>query len=228
MLERYSLSRICYLASITTITLGLSFEGIFMMLLLEQYLHEKSLESSRCVTINLSLVMQREKCVVCEKSRSPAFPCYEHHVFYVLDSTPHRKQNAHSPTSTSGFNLSSSSTSPSLVAERRVHTAPASARTQRASSTTPAPIYHADPALQDHTSSKMAMSILRRRFANLLHVLPEQVHGPVFLYESHYTWTRLVDMRERERDHHNYHPVRYSNTRYDAIKYEIHALQVNF
>ena len=192
-----------------------------MLMLFEQYLHEKSLEESRCVTINLSLVMQREKCVVCEKSRSPAFPCYEHHVFYVLDSAPHlnQKQNDHSPTttSTSGFNFSLSSSTTSLSRgpvterERSVHNARTeSTQIAPSTSSTPAPrrLYHADPALSLQSVSEMALNVLRRRFADRLHVHEEQVHGPVFLYESHYTWTRLVDMRERERDHQNYHPVR--------------------
>ena len=77
----------------------------------------------------------REVRRVRKKSRSPMFPCYEHRVFYVLDSAPHRTQNAHSPSSTSGFNLSSNSTAPSVA--DAVHTAPSRARKQRASSTTP-------------------------------------------------------------------------------------------
>ena len=254
-MDRHGLSRLCYLCSITTITLGLSFEGIFMMLLLEQYLHEKSLETSRCVTFRLSLVAPREKCIVCEKSRSPMFPCYEHRVFYVLNSAPPRKRRTSNRTvSSSGDSSSSSSPSPppplriqlqlpafgvgptrtgagkrnkrARWAVGTLHPSASagtgninqSARALSAASAAVREIVSAPTlsrARAQRASHREFMSLeerilhdARKRIAAHLNVSRKYVFGPVFLYESHYTWTRLNDMRDRERDHANYHPVR--------------------
>ena len=239
-MDRHGLSRLCYLCSITTITLGLSFEGIFMMLLLEQYLHEKSLESSRCVTFRLSQVAQREKCVVCEKSRSPVFPCYEHRVFYVLNSVPPRKRRASNRTISSSGSSSSSSPPPPLRTQlpafgvglvrnnnKRAKWAVgtpsagngnqsafysyAASAARRETPSVPA-LSRAQLAIRREfmSAEERALHDTRKRIAAYLNVSRKHVLGPVFLYESHYTWTRLNDMCDRERDRANYRPVRSS------------------